>query len=146
MDNLTVKVELNTKSVKSFIADYFDKSQPATYHPNGRPQCFSSCKRSFTDITRLCQSYFECTEQDVAKVMIDLWEKNIIQCLFCPTTRKPVFFKYSLMWDGDSDTITNSNFNPDNPVNVMNTMNKPLTKGTDGYSFVDIYNLAKSQQ
>lgn len=144
MNNLIVKVDLNKTSVKDFITDYFKNSQPSTYHPNGRPQCFNSHKRSFTDITRLCKSYFECTEQEVAEVMINLWEKNTIQVLFCPTTRKPVFFKYMNMWD-DEDVISPKTFNPENPTNEWNTMNKPLTKGTDGYSFVDIYNLAKNK-
>lgn len=143
MDKLTVKLELDRKSLSAFVKNYFICNQPSTFHENGRMQCFSGHKRSFTDIYRLCSSYFDCTLEDIAKAIIPLWEKDIIVCFFCPTTRKAVFFKNNFHWWGAEETIHHSNFNIDSPVNVHNTMNKPLTKGTDGYSFVDIYNLAK---
>lgn len=141
INKLIVRSDVNKTDLKSFIRDYFNKKQPATYLPSGQIQCLSYHRRSFSDMYRLCCSYFDCTLQEVAREMINLWEKEKIQCIFCPTTRKAVFFEYSEIWEGD-DIIHPKNFNINSPKNIRLTYSKPLTKGTDGYNFVDIYNLA----
>ena len=142
MDKLTVKEELDKSSLESFLKDYFNKKQPATYLGN-ELHTNSNKRRSFSDIVVLCKSYFECTEEEIAEILINLWEEYTIGCLFCPGISKVVFYNRDTD-EEDGWYITPKMFE-NNPVgnNIIGSYNKPTAIGEDGYTFTDIYNLAK---
>lgn len=143
MTKLTVKKEFDKSSLSAFITDYFKERQPATYDEYDKLQTIDGRRRSFGDIVALCNSYFECTEKEIAEILIKLWEDYIIGCLFCPGITKVVFYLRDTEKENDW-YITPVHFqNNPNGADRSAGYNKPTTIGEDGYTFTDIYNLAK---
>ncbi len=138
---LTVKEDLDKSSLESFLKSFFLKKQPATYL-NGNFDTGPSRRRSFSDIVALCNSYFECTEKEIAEILINLWEDYTIGCLFCTGINKVVFYLRDTVTE-NSSYITPAIFknNPEGSTSSSG-YNKPTTIGVDGYTFVDIYNIA----
>lgn len=139
--NLTVNEKLDASSLEAFLRDFFAKRQPATYL-DGKIDTFPAKRRSFSDILSLCKSYFDCTEEQVAEIIISFWKDYIIGCLFCPNINKVVFYLRDT--ERESNHLITPNYFKANPLGGEG-YNRPTTVGEDGYSFTDIYNLVNNK-
>jgi len=138
------EADANIGSLEDFLSWYFKNSQPETYNYNGDLQTSRGKYRSFSDILSLCCNYFpDCTEKDLAKVLISFWEKRNIHALFCSNIGKVVFCERHNN-DPNIDLpslISPKYFNPNNPDAYAQSHNQPTKVGVDGHSFIEIYNL-----
>lgn len=137
------KEKLNFNSLEEFLCSYFEQLSPKTINENGTITCLAGRRRSFSDLLQLCSYYFEYSEERVAAALIQLWKHDTIDCLYCPDISKIVFKLKSGI--AATHCIHISNY-PTAPDKNIYSYNKPEIKGVDGYSFDDIYELAKSQQ
>lgn len=68
-------------------------------------QCEPGCRRSFGDIYRTCNSYFDITVPELRKALIDLYNDGVVYTHNCDDVSRRVFKYCNLSYNVEKDAI-----------------------------------------
>lgn len=91
-------LDINSKTKKDFMRQYYSMKTPATYLKNGMLQCHGDKNRSIGDLYYILKAKYKSTTfPETCQIMYELCledDHQNIECLFCSAANSIVFFRY----------------------------------------------------